>query len=277
MTLRMTASLRLFAGIVLAAAVGCATLVADRGSGSPLDHSGLNLLLPLDGPARALPAAPRPEAGSPLDTATPSWEVYLNVVQSTPQDKIVGYYGTPPARNPIKWDEAFEPAFPSVEVSIITKRPPRPAHSLQAGDTFVMLKIYYEQFTGLTTSGGTYDSMNLIGGWLDARTVFNSFGESEVMRPYLQYGFGIVAYPEVLRTGGTPSIPGGTNWAASYKPAFHMSIGVEARMRRWGVFADVGVQTVAPPDTESSVYSVYCEAQDFLTYGVRAGLMLVMF
>ncbi len=239
-----------------------------------------------DAPAWFLPAASPAEhvlaarASMAIEEGVPGLEIYLNITQTMVEDKIAGYSN---AGEPIKWDMAYEGRLPSVDVQIVVHRPPRPATSLQAGDTFIILRISYDQFAGqqYVTPGGItvlYEDMTLIGGWLDVRTVLNAFGRSRIARPYLQFGGGIVMYPDTPRWD-TPASGAlnGANWAQSYKLGWHMAVGVEARWRRWGAFIDIGMQTIAPPDMHENALVSLSEAQDLLTFPVRIGLMMMMF
>jgi hypothetical protein len=261
-------ALALAAGL---ASLGCGRLALEpatqelplaRGSAEPAGSaaglSGLELLL------SQLGEDPTEEVEGPI----PNFEIYAGLSINHIGDKLAGTVG---GTQPISWDDAFGEPATGFDVQVVFPgwRPPRPAKSLAAGDTFLIFHVtLLESYDGqVTAAGPTYDSMSLLGLWLDGRTVLNPLGAAKSVRPYIQYGGGLVLYPAVNRDAAA-------NWDSTSALGFHLALGIEVRGQRFGLYAEGGVQTVAAPNLAAGAPIDESQAQDLLTYPVRLGLMM---
>lgn len=209
-------------------------------------------------------AAAESSAAVQAEGAPSKFELYVGFSTLNIGDKVAGTSGT----TTITWEDAFKGTL-GLDAQLVLRGPPRSASTLAAGDTFLLLRITIDGLTGQEpVTGQDYDDLRLVGGWIDGRTVFNPLGNTRVVRPYTQYGGGLVSYANDVDRGGT------ANWSSTLALAFHISLGIEVRTRGLGFYADIGVQNISAPNLASGASTVERQAQDLLMYPVRFGVML---
>jgi hypothetical protein len=182
-------------------------------------------------------------------------------------DRVPG--GAEPA-NALPWSGMFERGF-GIDVQFVLRRPARASVSLATGDTFMVVRGTLETYNGKEYDFGTPDTMVLYGGWLEGRTLLSKLDASGRVRPYLQYGGGIMRYGEVVVNG--------THWDPTIALGWRTGLGLEFRGSRLGVYVEGGIQVVGAPDVVADLVSDSDEAamrtaQDLVTYPIRFGAML---
>ena len=228
---------------------------------------------PLSGVATGLVAAPRGGGTEVAPGKGIMFGFYMAPLTNWISDKPAGYYGG--ANIPIPWSEAFSFAR-ALDISAVLRSPPRSAATLAAGDTFMFFSLSIESFSGQDAGASDidtmemYNNMDLYGLWLGGRTVLNPLGPRSSVRPYLQYGGGLVGYPSVDRTDGAEN----KNWIPSWVLGWRMAIGLEMRRGKAGAYLDAGLQSVGAPKVHSAADPVLNQAQDLVTYPMRIGFML---
>jgi len=243
---------------------GCGA-VAWRGQAPPLENAiplRAPLALAADQALEHLLAAE--SAAVQVEGAPSKFELYGGITSTKIGSKLAGTSGT----TTISWDEAYEGTL-GLDVQLVLRKPPRSAMTLAAGDTYLLLHVTIDRFAGQEpVTGQDYDDLTLLGGWIDGRTVLNPLGNTRTVRPYLQYGGGLVQYANDVDRGGT------ANWAATMALAFHAGLGIEIRTRGLGFYVEAGVQNVSAPNLASGANAVERQAQDLLAYPLRVGVML---
>ncbi len=268
------------AGALLAAGCGGVAWQPVNDQFSDLSY-GLALAAP-SGTAVETFAAALEEPGAAVVGSIPRFEIAVGASFPGVGDKIAGHDGTGPPPNYVRWGDAFVGAI-SFDVQIV--RPPkRAAVSLAAGDTFFIARIAIERFTGVVDGHPgnlalgvgplTYDDMTVIGVWAEVRTVLNPLDSGRKVRLYLQYGFGLVYYPTV-------NVSGQANWQVTPilapKLGWRAGLGIEVRSGKLGFYAEIGIQTVAPPDVDEFYVDPERDqltAQDFVTFPARIGVTI---
>jgi hypothetical protein len=228
---------------------------------------------PLSGVATGLVAAPRAGEAEVAPGKGIMFGLYMSPLTNWISDKPAGYYG---ANVPIPWGEAFNFSR-ALDISVVLRSPPRSAATLAAGDTFMFFCLSIESFSGQDAglsdidTVDMFDSMDLYGFWLGGRTVLDPLGPRSSVRPYLQYGGGLVGYPSVGRTDAAAAT---SNWVPSWVLGWRMAVGLEMRRGKVGAYLDAGLQSVGAPKVDSAASSVANQAQDLVTYPMRIGFML---
>ena len=175
----------------------------------------------------------------------------------------------PPGANALPWSEMFEQGV-GFDFQLVLRRPARASTSLATGDTFMVVRGTLETYEGKEYYSGTPDTMVLYGGWLEGRTLLSSLDASRRLRPYIQYGGGIMRYSEVVMND--------THWDATIALGWRTGLGLEFRGSRLGVYVEGGIQVVGAPDVPE-YYTNAGEiamrtAQDLVTYPIRFGAIL---
>jgi hypothetical protein len=260
--LRQSASYGLLAAFAVVAASGCGAVAWQP---VPQNMSGLvsarvSLLAPADTALEGLVAAYGDLAES--ENAPPKVGLAVGISSIVVGDKLASETGG----DPIAWSDAFGDAS-GLDVQLTLKSPPRSIESLEAGDTFLLLRVTRDSYAGRDTGVNSYSDMTVTGGWVDGKTVFNPVDKKTgKIRPYLQYGGGLSHISAV-------EVNGGAGWVSTLALGFHMSLGVE--MRIWkvvGVYLEAGVQTVKAPNLDA-LADAELKAQDLLEFPLRAGLL----
>jgi hypothetical protein len=111
------------------------------------------------------------------------------------------------------------------------------------GDTFVMLTGEWLTFTGNDglPSGHTPGTLTLLGIWSDAKTMLNKAGSRVFLKPYVQYGIGLVS-SSAVNIGGYPF------YDAGFCFGLRASLGVDFKLLGIKFFLDGGAQVISPPN-----------------------------
>lgn len=214
---------------------------------------------------------------SVAEDAPPKFEMAAGITSIFVGDKLAGTNAPAGTPIPIPWDEAFEHTF-GFDAQIVLRRPPRSLASLEAGDTFLLLRVSVDTYTGLAAdvdglgATSTFSDMSVTTGWLDGKTVFNPLSKTGMVRPYLQYGGGLASMDGVTRTD--TAVPTTDScWAPTMALAFHMGIGLEMRFgSAMGIYLEAGIQNIRKPNLDTGA-TPDKQAQDLLVYPLRLGVL----
>ncbi len=209
-----------------------------------------------------------------IEGAVPRFEMFGGGALLAIGDKSGGTDG---AGTLVPWSAMFDQGF-GFDVQIALRRPPRAALSLATGDTFVLLRGTMETYTGKRYGAGwTPGSLTVMGGWVEGRTLLSALDAAASLRPYLQYGGGVMRYSEVTVAGTTPT----AFWDATIALGWRTAVGLELRKGKLGLYVEGGIQVVGPPDVSTDAWvqantarMVARTAQDLVTYPIRFGLMI---
>ena len=164
------------------------------------------------------------------------------------------------------------------DVQIVLRRPPRVAASLATGDTFMVVRGTLESYSGkqYNLDGGPVmpDGLTIYGAWLEGRTFLGALDSRGVLRPYLQYGGGVMLY-------GEATVSSAPHWESTMALGWRTALGLELRKGRLGLYAEGGIQVLGPPD----VAQYYIDqgvaadiekrvAQDMVVYPIRVGAIV---
>jgi hypothetical protein len=206
----------------------------------------------------------------------PRFEIFGGAALLPLGDKSAGSDGM----LPLSWSRMFDRGF-GIDVQLVLRRPQRAASSLATGDTFLVVRGTFETYGGkeywYDDGGGTSgyrtpDDLTVLGGWLEGRTLFNALDAGRSLRPYIQYGGGVMRYGE-LAVGPT------SHWDSTMALGWRTALGLELRMARLGLYVEGGIQVVGPPDVPQDYQGFPAQiaersAQDLVTYPIRFGAMI---
>jgi len=118
------------------------------------------------------------------------------------------------------------------------------------------------------------DGLTIYGGWLEGRTFLGALDSRGVLRPYLQYGGGVMLY-------GEATVSGAAHWDSTMAFGWRTALGLEMRKGRIGLYLEGGIQVLGPPDVAQSIIDLGVAAdiekraaQDMVTYPIRVGVIV---
>jgi len=206
----------------------------------------------------------------------PSFEIIGGMSVLPLGDKSAGVDNDPPA-NLVAWSAMYDKGT-GFDVQIVLRRPPRPAASLATGDTFMVVRGTLESYSGKAydLDGGPVmpDGLTIYGAWLEGRTLLGGLDSRGALRPYLQYGGGVMLY-------GEATVSGAAHWESTMALGWRTAMGLELRKGRVGLYAEGGIQVLGPPDVAQYWIDqgIAAEiekrvAQDMVTYPIRVGVII---
>jgi hypothetical protein len=171
---------------------------------------------------------------------------------------------------PFKWKTIFNRGF-GIDGQVVIRRPQRAAASLATGDTFVVVRGTFETYGD---KEDVFDDLTILGGWLEGRTLLSALDAGQTLRPYIQYGGGVMRYSEM-------AVGPVSWWDSTMALGWRTALGLELRTGRLGLYVEGGIQVVGPPDVPDYYYSppnaaeiALRSAQDLVTYPIRFGAMI---